>query len=158
MKYITYEIRKIAGMRYIWVIFAVLLSVNVALCIYTASDVADRGIDSSIVDDFFERYFADPDTVSAEYDELLSMQERQNQLRIDAQRGGNYSYQPEPLPNKYIDSGEWSDIALFGEVFARRDSILSYPSAIQKVVDRAHANLAEFDSMHMSPDSYAYKY
>ncbi|MHB1150910.1 MAG: hypothetical protein ACYCWE_01435 [Eubacteriales bacterium] len=158
MTYIHYELHKLFGIRYIWIFLAVLLIVNAGLCIYTTSQKLEYSVPADITADFFELYFSDTEALEAEYAQRQLLQEEQARLWREAAAQGIYDYNQEPIPNKYIESDKWSDSSLFNEIFGRRDAILNYPGTIQKVINRADANLAEFDSMQIPANSYTYKY
>jgi len=158
MKYITYELRKLAGIRYIWIFLAIMLTANAILCVYTTGQKLSYSMPADVADNFFKLYFNDTQRIESEYTDLLNLRQERDRLWNEAISQGIYDYEPEPLPNKYIESGNKNDLSLFGEVFSRRDAILNYPGTIQKVIDRAYANLAEFDAMGVPADSYTYKY
>lgn len=158
MSFIKYELHKILGIRYIWIFLAVLLIVNAALCMYTTSQKLEYSVPADITADFFKLYFTDTEALEAEYAQRQLLQEEQARLWREAAVQGIYDFEQEPIPNKYIESGKWSDSSLFSEIFGRRDAILNYPGTIQKVIDRTYANLAEFDSMQIPADSYTYQY
>ena len=160
MKYIVYEIRKLIGIRYIWIFAAMLFASNIALAAYTANKVPPRivRIPQNIVSDFFDMYSNNPDQIKSEYDELSILNDERNALIIEAGRMRNFDFEPDPLPNKYTDSEFYDDMALFGEVFDRQTYIKNYPRTVQRVIDRAYINIDEFDIIGVKSDSFAYKY
>jgi hypothetical protein len=158
MKHIFYELRKLAGIRYIWIFAAALLAANIAIAVYTANQKAERQIPASIAQNFFNEYIAEPERIEREYAELTALINERNNLLIEAMSRRDFDYEPEPLPNKYTDSDRFDDSMLFNEIFSRKDYVLGYASTIQRVIDRAYANIAEFDLMGVSSESYVYQY
>jgi hypothetical protein len=156
VKFIGYELRKLAGVRYIWVLFAVMLAANAALAFYSCWQSTRGGISSDKVDYIFNLYREDQAQVDADYAKSQELQDEQNKLFMAAIAEGNYDYTPEQPANKYFE--DVSDQALLNEIYSRRDSITSYSPDLQKVIDRAYANIAEFDAMGISADAYTYKY
>jgi len=159
MKYIIYEIRKLLGIKYIWIFAVILLVINIVLAFYTANRNTEWQIDSHIISDFFNTYAANPEQITKDYANLTKLQNEQNTLRMEALQRGEYDYQPEQsLPNKYTDTDKYNDSILFNEIFSRKDYILNYSATIQKVIDQAHMNIVEFNEIGVSYDSYAYQY
>jgi hypothetical protein len=158
MRYITYELRKIAGIRYIWIFAAILLLANITLALYTANQKAEQQIPSNIVADFFSTYLVEPEQIETDYTDLLKLSEERNLLFSEAMRRHEFDYEPESLPNKYTVSEKYNDMMLFGEIFGRKNYILEYPFVIQGIINRAYANIAELDFMGVSSDSYGYQY
>ena len=158
MKYIIYEIRKLLGIRYIWVFAVILLATNIVLAFYTANKSAEGRIESDIVSDFFDAYTSDPEQLNEDYANLTKLQNEQNALWLEALQHGEYDYQPESLPNKYTDNDKYNDSMLFNEVFGRKEYILDYPATIQNIIDRGYMNIAEFDAIGVLYDSYTYQY
>ncbi len=158
MKYVICEIKKLSGNRYVWIFMMILLAVNILLCLYTTQRVIDKQVPKEVVSDFFDIYTDESERIESEFINLINLRDEYNRLLQEALRQHDFDYEPEKLPNKYIESDIYNDLSLFEEVFNRKDYILSYDSAIQKVIDRAYANIAEFDDIGIPNDSYVYKY
>ena len=157
MKYIRYELQKLLGIRYLWIFLAVLLLSNGAIAFYTANKAQPKGITSQEISNFYDLYFSDTVEMEKYYTEMQEWQAEQQKLFLEAMQSGNREYVPEEWVNQYAPDG-YSDMMLFMEVYAKIKSAGSYSSDMQKVINRANANLAEFRSMGISEDSYTYKY
>lgn len=57
MKYINYELKKLFGIRYIWVFLTALLVVNGGIAFYTAHSAQPQEITTGEISDFFDLYF-----------------------------------------------------------------------------------------------------
>ena len=157
MKYIRYELQKLLGIRYLWIFLAVLLLANGGIAFYTAKKSQPQGITTKEMSDFYELYFSDTAEMEEYYVEMQEWQEEQSKLFIEAMHNGDYDYEGDTWVSQYAPDG-YSDQALFAQVYASIDTATSYFSDMQKVINRAKANLAEFRSMGISEDSYTYKY
>jgi hypothetical protein len=158
MRYIIYELRKLAGMRYIWVFFIVLFSANITLAAYTANQKVKWQVSSDIVIGFFDEYSANPEWIESEYADLTALINERNIFLRDAMQSRDFDYEPEPLPNKYTDNERYDDNMLFNEIFNRKSHIFEYPFVTNTVIDRAYSNIAELDFAGISNDSYLYQY
>lgn len=157
MKFVAYELRKLAGVRYVRILLIILLIANALLCYSTT---APKGIDSKIVSEFFDLYLEDPAAMETSYAELCELQNERDAAYRLAMHEGNYDYEPDPIPNKLAlaDRAGVSDGELYGALFSRLHQIESYPSEMQRIIDVAESNLAEFAAMGMSENSYTYRY
>ncbi len=133
-----------------------MLALNSILCLYI-TQINENELPHEAVDKFFILYFSSPETMTSEYDALQAYENEQNALWSEQMKLGNYDFKPNSLRNKYAPEG-YSDAELFNEIFNRIHTIQAYPSDIQNVINRANANLREFDSSEISPDAYTYKY
>jgi len=122
MKYIYYELRKLAGMRYIWIFAAVLLTANFFLAIYSANQKSKSQIPLSTIKVFFAEYIDDPVCIETKYSDSIAFIADQNEL------------------------------------LKRELYIHEYSAVIQNVINRACANVAEFDSSKISNTNYSYQY
>ncbi len=157
MKYLSYEFKKLLGIKYLWIFLAVLLLINGGLAFYTANRAQPQGITSQEISDFYDLYFSDTAEMEEYYTEIQSWQEEQSKLFMEAMHNGDYDYEGDTWVSRYAPDG-YSDQALFAQVYANIDTAKNYSSDMQKVINRANANLAEFRSMGISEDSYTYKY
>lgn len=97
------------------------------------------------------------DELATEYKIRQDWYEEQRMLHQKQMQIGGYEFKLEELPNRYAPEG-YSDEQLFDEVFSRKNTIESYPTYIQRVIDRAYININEFNAIAISPDSYTYQY
>ncbi len=157
MKYISYEFKKLLGIKYLWIFLAVLLLANGGIAFYTAKKAQPQGITTKEISEFYELYFSDTAEMEEYYNEMQAWQDEQSELFMEAMHNGDYDYEGDAWVNQYAPDG-YSDQALFAQVYVSIDAASSYSSDMQKVINRANANLAEFGSMGISADSYTYKY
>ena len=156
MKLIGYELQKLFGTRFLLIFIAVLLAANTALAFYTCYNSKRYSISPDKINYIFELYRENPEEVDTHHADLLKLQQEQNQLFREAIAAGNYDYTPPQPTNKYFE--DVSDLQLLDEIYRRRNAIYSYPSDIQKVIDRAYANIAEFEAIGIPPYAFTYKY
>lgn len=157
MKYISYEFKKLFGIRYLWIFLALLIAVNGGIAFYTARHAHPEGISSQEISDFYELYFNDTARMEEYYAKLQARQEEQSALITEAIRSGNYDFESESWVNKFAPDG-YSDQALFRQVYDSINAAKNYSTDMQKVINRAKANLAEYRAMGISEESYTYKY
>lgn len=103
MKFIIYELRKLAGVRYIWIFLLTLLAANVALAVYSCYEDTRYSVAAEKVDYIFGLYREDKDEVDADYEKVLELQDEQTKLWQEAIANGNYNFQLEQPPNKYFE-------------------------------------------------------
>ncbi len=157
MKYIAYELRKLVGIKYIRIIFAILLLLNGIFCLYHVSESNNGKPPVNAIQKIFSDYSISPDSVEIEYHSRMNWEAEQNELFIENMRQGNYDYTIQTLPNKYAPEG-FTDTQVYSEVFDRIEYIKKYPSEIQKVIDRAIANLSEYDLLDATNISFLKNY
>ncbi len=153
MKLISYEFRKLTGVRYLWLILALLVAGNIVVSYFTAVKTRPRGIETSQIAEFYEKYSADPDAMNAYYADMLDFNRQQDDLFIEAMREGK-DYNPERWVNQY-GTDEFGDRALFAMVFLSVDATKQYSSDIGKVIRSAEANLAELEYAGVPAGDYA---
>lgn len=160
INFVKYEFHKLRGKTYIWILLIIMLAVNIAVCSYTVISENKHSLPEKTIRQFFNDYFSDPDAVTNDYEERLNFQKEQTLLRKQAIYEGNYDYESMTLPNKYVEDNAFghNDMTLFNELFSRREYIINYPSAVQKVINMANANLREFDNSNILENTYIYKY
>ena len=133
MGIILYELKKICGVRYVRWTFVVFLLLNAILCLHEVS-IDDNDISPHIVADFYDAY-------------------------IESQNKSYPTSQQQDIP----DNIETFQISLpTDELISKADAqtryINDYPLAIQRIIDRASANLDEYKNTEIDADSYKYKY
>lgn len=153
MKLISDEFRKLTGVRYLWLILALLVAGNIVVSYFTAVKARPRGIETSQIAEFYEKYSADPDAMNAYYADMLEFSRRQDDLFIEAMREGK-DYNPERWVNQY-GTDEFGDRALFAMLFLSVDAAKQYSSDIGKVIRSAEANLAELEYAGVPAGDYA---
>lgn len=153
MKLISDEFRKLTGVRYLWIILAMLIAGNIVISYFTAVKTRPRGIETSQIAEFYEKYSADPDAMNAYYADMLEFNRQQDDLFIEAMREGK-DYNPERWVNQY-GTDEFGDRALFAMLFLSVDAPKQYSSDIRKVIRSAEANLAELEYAGVPAGDYA---
>ncbi|MBQ4353893.1 MAG: hypothetical protein IJC71_03255 [Clostridia bacterium] len=156
--FVAYEIKKLFGVRYLWVFLVILLLLNSATAWYTASRSSAAQEPAQMIADFFDLYFANPEECDAHYAKMKAFQEEQNALMHEAFRNGDYDFQTERMPDVYSTDENYPDAILFRTLYDAVDAAKGYPALLQSVMDSARANLAEFSVMGIHENSFTYKY
>ncbi|MBQ8578451.1 MAG: ABC transporter permease [Clostridia bacterium] len=156
--FILYELKKLLGVRYLWVFLVLLLLLNSAAAWYTADNTTAAEEPTAMIAEFFSGYFTDTEEYEAHYAEILAFNEEQNRLFTEAMHAGNVDFETETMPDVYSTDERYSDARLFAKLYEALNAAKNYPDVIQKVIDQANANLAEFTAMGISEDSFTWKY
>jgi len=154
--FIGYEIKKLFGVRYLWIFLVILLLLNSGIAWYTAGRASWEPAD--MISQFFTDYLADPETYDAYYAKRKAFNEEQTRLVTEAILMGDYDYERQYMPDIYSTNESYSDEMLFEQLYDAIEASEGYPGTIQKVIDNARANLAEFGAMGVTEDSFTYKY
>ncbi|MGN1410597.1 MAG: hypothetical protein ACI4XJ_10555 [Eubacteriales bacterium] len=157
-RFVWYEIKKLLGVRYLWVFLFVLLMLNSAVAWYTAGKTAAATEPTQMISEFFAEYFENPDELDAHYAEMQAFNEEQNELFRKAMREGNYDFEPETMPSLYSSDESYPDGALFAKLYGTIEAARGYPEVLEKVTERARANLDAFSDMGIGEDSFTYRY
>lgn len=153
-----YELRKLMGVRYLWIFAALLLVLNGALAYYAASSSYAAQEPSALLADFFALYEEKPEELRAYYAEMTAFNAEQERLFREAISQGIYDFEMECLPDRYSDREGYPDDRLFARLFASVERSETYAQQMQDVIDRAKANLREYDAMEIPRDSFTYRY
>jgi len=156
--FIGYEIRKLFGIRYLWVFLVITLLLNSGIAWYTAGRTGAAREPADMIARFYADYFADPGSYDAYYNEIEAFQQEQNRLMREAMKNGNYDYVPERMPDVYSTDENYTDGMLFRRLYHTVETAQNYPDTIQDVIDSAKANLTEFASMGIAETSFTYRY
>jgi len=156
--FVGYELKKLFGIRYLWAFLAVLLLLNGLIAWHTAGKSMAGQEEVELIAGFFDDYFANTEEYEAHYAEILAFNEEQNRLWMEAMREGNMEFETESMPSIYSENEDYPDQYLFHFVHNAINTAKDYPSTLQKVIDRAKANLAEFAAMGITEDSFTYRY
>ena len=157
-RFVGYELKKLFGVKYLWVFLFVLLMLNTAIAWYTADRTMAAQEPTQMISEFFEEYFENPDELDAYYAEMQAFAAEQEELFREAMRLGNYEFQTEQMPNLYSTDENYPDRALFGKLYSTINAAREYPDVLEKVIDRAWANLDAFADMGITEDSFTYRY
>ncbi|MGM9625103.1 MAG: hypothetical protein ACI3XM_05280, partial [Eubacteriales bacterium] len=157
-RFVGYELKKLLGVKYLWVFLFVLLMLNTAIAWYTADRTMAAQEPTQMISEFFAEYFANPDEFDAYHAEIEAFNAEQNELFMQAMREGNYDFEPEIMPSLYSDDDTYSDTMLFGKLYETIRAAKDYPDVLDKVIDRAWANLDAFADMGITEDSFTYRY
>ena len=156
--FVGYELKKLLGIRYLWVFLVVLLLINSGIACYTASNTYAAREPGEMIAAFFAMYFENPDELEAHYDEIRAFNEEQQAIFMEMMRNGVREYEMEKMPDIYSTDSSFSDEDLFRVLYRAIDASREYPDVISAVIQRAKANLAEFRAMGVSEDSFTYRY
>ena len=157
-QFVLYEIKKLCGVRYLWVFLFILLMLNTAIAWYTADRTVAAQEPTQVISDFFEEYFENPEELDAYYAEMQAFVAEQEELFCEAMRLGNYEFTPETIPNLYSTDENYPDQMLFAKLYNTINAAKEYPDVLDKVIDRAWANLDAFADMGITEDSFTYRY
>ncbi len=157
MKYISYELKKIFGIKYLWIFLTLSLCANAIIAGFQAQKSKIPGISNNEIDAFYDSYFDDANQMEDYYNEIIKFEAYQNKLMAEAFAKGDTDYVTEKWVNQYAPEG-FSDRMLFNMLHTSVSQSEGYCVDIQKVIDRAEANLEELVLMGLGTDSYSYKY
>lgn len=156
--FVSYELKKLFGVRYIWVFLFVLLMLNSVVAWYSASTSAAAKEPTHLISDFFEKYQNDPDELDLYYEKIKAFNDNQQDLYEQAMSQGMPDYQKEVMPNLYSDVEGYSDTELFNKLYEAVKTADEYPMRLEEVIDRAFANLDALTDMGVTEDSFTYRY
>ena len=157
-RFVGYEIRKLLGVKYLWVFLVIFILANSLIAFFAAGRTRNAAEPSALIADFFAEYEENPDELNAYYDRILAFNAEQNRLFAEAMAAGNFDFEPETLPDVYSTDENYSDRKLFAKLFEAINAAAEYPEVMQRVIDRAYSNLDEFAQMGITPDSFTYRY
>lgn len=157
-RFVGYELKKLFGVKYLWVFLFVLLMLNTAIAWYTADRTIAAQEPTQIISEFFSDYFENPDEFDAYYAEMQAFAAEQEELFREAMRLGDYEFETETMPNLYSTDENYSDTLLFHKLYDTIEAAREYPDVLDKVIDRAWVNLDAFAVMGIDEDSFTYRY
>ena len=157
-RFVGYELKKLLGVKYLWVFLFVLLMLNTAVAWVTADHTPAAKEPTQMISDFFDLYFENPAEIDAHREEMRAFAAEQEALFLEAMRLGNVDFVPQTLPDRYSTDESWSDERLFNRLYDTIEAARDYPDVLDKVIDRARANLDAFGDMGIAQDSFAYRY
>ncbi|MEA4831406.1 hypothetical protein SDC9_53205 [bioreactor metagenome] len=164
MKLLGYEIKKLLGFHYIWIIIAVLFIANAALCLYVAEKAEIYNPPADIMAQIYADYIKDKDAFSKYRDSLQELSDEQARLIFEATHNGILDYEPPVLPSKYYPlemrgiNKNMDDLMLMNICLADRDYVLTFKSQLKKLSDDALSDRDEFITNGISPDSFICRY
>ena len=112
-RFVGYELKKLLGVKYLWVFLFVLLMLNTAVAWVTADHTPAAKEPTQMISDFFALYFEDPDGIDTHREEMRAFAAEQEALFLEAMRLGNVDFVPESMPDLYSTDESWSDEMLF---------------------------------------------
>ncbi|MBR4000534.1 MAG: hypothetical protein IKI93_19575, partial [Clostridia bacterium] len=111
-----------------------------------------------MISEFFAEYFKNSDELDAYHEEMMAFTAEQEELLREAMRLGNYEFEPERMPNLYSTDENYPDTRLFAKLYDTIAAAQGYPEVLEKVIDRAWANLDAFADMGIAENSFTYRY
>ena len=137
--FVGYELQKLLGIRYVWIFLAVFLLLNSFLAYVTARGTESAQIPTEAVVRFLDEYKKNPDPYDTYYQNLLC--------------------DPDGAEaNLYSGSEDFTDMALFEIVYSAIRAEAEHEQKLDTVIESAVRNLADFETMGISENSYAYRY
>ena len=125
-QFVLYEIKKLCGVRYLWVFLFILLMLNTAIAWYTADRTVAAQEPTQVISDFFEEYFENPEELDTYYAEMQAFVAEQEELFREAMRLGNYEFTPETIPNLYSTDENYPDQMLVAHDAQVTDMVLGH--------------------------------
>ena len=133
-RFVGYELKKLFGVKYLWVFLFVLLMLNTAIAWYTADHSYAAEEPTQMISEFFEEYFENPAELDAYYAEMQAFAAEQEELFREAMRLGNYEFVPETMPNLYSTDENYPDTRLFARLYNTIAAAREYPDVLEKVI------------------------
>jgi hypothetical protein len=153
-----YEIKKLAGIRFIWIILVLLLGANMLICYSSVENKANEKNKQYAA--FFSEYERNVQEIDAymvdymqKYEEIIKL-ERESFAGGD--EGGQNTDIPE-LPNKYAPEGV-SDGMLYKMVQEQKSKKEAYRSTITDIIERSKKELRIYDKKGVDRNSFVYIY
>ena len=156
--FVLYEIKKISGVKYIWVFMFVLLILNTFAAWYTAGKTPAANEPARMISDFFDLYSESPAELDAHYAEMQEFDAAQETLVRNAIRAGDPDFVPESLPDIYSSDPGFSDKQLFSKLYAVLGAEDAYREKLGSVIVRAKENLSAYSDIGINENSFAWKY
>lgn len=156
--FVGYEIKKLLGVKYLWIFLLIFLLINSGIAWYTAGKTPAAAEPTDLIAEFFAQYMEDPRELDAHYAELQAFAAQQNALLQAAYREGNYHFEIEQMPSLYSDLPNYPDDRLFAKLYDTLAAVQGYPDVLDEVIVRAQANLKAFADMGVAEESFTYRY
>lgn len=131
MNMIGYEIKKLTGIKSLWVFVLLFFVLNVVVAFVQTPAPA---VDGDVAASFFDLYKADPQRVEADYREFKEFTASQDPASPQAGPGWTDRYFP----------GRASDEALFDLLFSQKEYLDKWPDTMERVVYAAGENLQDY--------------
>lgn len=153
---ILYEIKKILCIKYIIIIFIILLAVNMIVCC-AGSEHNDSIIPEKYMNNLFEQYAKSKEDVNDEYRRITDQYNEQINLIMPSNAKGNTEFEIN-FSHYYIDYKNFCDYDLFTQFY----SYVKYPEyfkdKINDIINTAKLSKENIEHSTESLDSYSYKY
>ncbi len=156
--FVGYEMKKLLGVRYLWIFLFVFLMLNSVIAWISAGSSVAAGEPADMIADFFAEYAENPSEIDAHYEEIKAFNEEQNRLYLEAIQSGNYDYEPETMPNRYSDVEKYPDSMLFEKLYSTLRAAEEYPELLDTVIGRAYGNLSSLKDMGIAENSFTFRY
>ncbi|MBO7177414.1 MAG: hypothetical protein J6W14_08550 [Clostridia bacterium] len=156
--FVLYELKKLAGVRYLWVFLVIFLLLNSAIAWMVAGQSTAADEPADMIEQFMMDYFADPAAYDAHYAAMEAFEREQDALFLEAMLAHRQDFEPQTMPDIYSTDGDFSDRELFGALHSAIGRAEGYSDTIEGVLDSARANLREFEAMGIAENSFSYRY
>ena len=156
--FVAYEFKKLLGVKYLWVFLGIFILLNSAIAWYTADKSTVAGEPTQLISEFFAQYSLNPEELDAHYAEMQAFNAEQDALYHEAIRNGDYHFEVQRLPDLYSTDAAYPDQKLFERLYSAVAAARDYPEVLDRVIDRARANLDAFVDMGVKEDSFTYRY
>ena len=159
MRIFSGELRKLCSNKYVFIILAVLLCANCALCDLKANAAARSSPDADAKIKAYDDYLSSPDEFTAYYDELLNYLSEQQELALAAWEEG-FDYTPPEKEWRYTGKASYptAEIKFTKEVLEASERAISYGDSINAFINQNKTKLREYEARGDGKDSYIYRY
>ncbi len=155
-KLFIYELYKLISDRFFIATIILLLAINLGVCAISTNSAYPRMFHSS-VSSVFDEYNASPTTVLNNYNEYVALSEERDNLFLTAIKNGDFSFEEEPLPNRYAPDG-FTDEHIYNLLISNINLKETYQEKIRSVLEQAMKKLEDYRDMGVSPSSFSYTY
>lgn len=150
-----YEIKKLIGIRFIWIVLAVFLGANMFICY---SSVENKGNEKNRqYKEFFDVYKDNTHEIEEYMPEYVKKVEEIKKLEREAFMTGNEDFVAPELPSKYAPEG-MSDYTLYRAVQNQKSIKQNYTDNISSILEKSIQQLQVYDAKGVDKNSFIYIY
>ncbi len=148
MKLLGFEFKKLCAYKYVFVIAALLLVINGALCVLTTEQTKRKLPDPDVMSHAYTDYLEDPKAFLAYREELAAYQEEQDQLIFESMLNGTEYIKPEKYW-KYTETVDYSqELKVINTVLEAAENAKNYQKDIENFITENKLKLAAYDIQH----------
>ena len=159
MRLIGYELKKLCGLKILWILLAICLGVNVFFCASAAQKSATKLLPSDQAAIIFDAYRADPEGTVADMEAYFAEEERLLQLQMEMIMNGLESDEELTFPEQedvYSTDPDISDERLFSALQTAMRATINYDKTLDEVIATANQNILRCKLMGNAESSFVY--